>query len=138
MDSQETVVLNPQSADPASGTLAAQRDMDKSLAHSLAWRAATNWGSQLLAWASLFVVVRLLAPADFGMAAMAVVLVPYLRYLGEFGIPQTVVTLRDLTDDQLGQLNTIGVLLGLATFAASLLLAYPLACFSGLPPCFWW
>jgi teichuronic acid exporter len=107
--------------------------MDKSLAHSLAWRAATNWGSQLLAWGSLFVVVRLLAPADFGLAAMAVVLWPYLRYLGEFGVPQTVVTMRDLTDDQLGQLNTISLLLGLATFAVSIVLARPLALFFRTP-----
>ena len=130
MDSQEAVALNPESTDPA---ITPPREMDKSLAHSLAWRAATNWGSQLLAWASLFVVVRLLAPADFGIAAMSMVLVPYLRYLGEFGIPQTVVTLRDLSNDQLAQLNTIGVLLGLAAFTASLGLAYPLAWFFRTP-----
>ena len=109
------------------------REMDKSLAHSLAWRAATNWGSQILAWASLFIVVRLLAPADFGIAAMAMVLVPYLRYLGEFGIPQAVVTLRDLSDDQVAQLNTIGVLLGIGTLAASFVFAYPLATFFRTP-----
>ena len=81
------------------------KKLDKHLAHSLAWRAATNWASQVVSWASLFVVVRLLTPADFGIVAMALVLLPYLRILGEFGIPQTIVNLRDLTDEQLAQLK---------------------------------
>jgi O-antigen/teichoic acid export membrane protein len=136
LDSQEETILSPPKTAPIlppdSDSMRA-RGMDKSLAHSLTWRAVTNWGSQILAWASLLVVVRLLAPSDFGIVAMSVVLWPYLRYLGEFGIPQTVVTLRDLTDDQLGQLNTVASLLGLACFAISFALAYPLAAFSGRP-----
>src|SRR5439155_1410365 len=136
LNSQENGVLKSRKTAPelvlGSDSLRARR-MDKSLAHSLTWRAVTNWGSQIMAWASLLVVVRLLAPSDFGIVAMSVVLWPYLRYLGEFGIPQTVVTLRDLTDDQLGQLNTISSLLGLACFGISFGLAYPLAAFFRTP-----
>jgi PST family polysaccharide transporter len=107
--------------------------MDRSLAQSLAWRAAANWGSQIISWSSFLVVVRLLAPADFGIAAMAVILWPYLRYLGEFGIGQSVVTLRDLTQDQLAQLNSLAVMLGLGCFGAGVLLAKPLALFFRTP-----
>jgi PST family polysaccharide transporter len=107
--------------------------MDRSLAHSLGWRAATNWGSQILSWASLLIVARLLAPKDFGIAAMAVILWPYLRYLGEFGIPQTLVTLRDLSEDQLAQLNTIAFMLGVGCFAISCFLAGPMAAFFRTP-----
>jgi PST family polysaccharide transporter len=57
----------------------------------------------------------------------------YLRYLGEFGIPQTVVTLRDLTGDQLAQLNSVGLLLGIGSFGVGALLAYPLAAFFKTP-----
>jgi hypothetical protein len=80
---------------------AATSKMDRSLAHSIAFRAATNWASQILSWASFLIVVRLLAPSDFGIAAMALVFWPYLRLLGEVGIPTTVLTFRDMTDDQL-------------------------------------
>jgi PST family polysaccharide transporter len=107
--------------------------MDRSLAHSLAWRAGADWFSQILSWSSFLIVVRLLAPADFGIVAMAMVLWAYLRYLGEFGIPQTIVTLRDLTEDQLAQLNTIALLLGLGCFALAAILAYPLAAFFKTP-----
>src|SRR6202158_1426115 len=99
-------------AESASRAVASAK-MDRSLAHSLAWRAGADWFSQVLSWSSFLIAVRLLTPADFGIAAMAMVLWAYLRYLGEFGIPQTIVTLRDLNEDQLAQLNSVALLLGL-------------------------
>ena len=107
--------------------------MDQSLAHSLAWKAGADWLSQILSWSSFLVVVRLLTPADFGIMAMATVLWSYLRYLGEFGIPQTVVTLRDISDDQLAQLNSVALFLGVAGFGLAAILAYPLAAFFKTP-----
>lgn len=107
--------------------------MDRSLAHSIAWRAITNWASQILSWASLLIVVRLLAPADFGIAAMALIIFPYLRYLSEIGIPATVVTFRDMSEDQLAQLNTVGLVFALAFFGVAATLAHPLAAFFRIP-----
>lgn len=118
--------LNPHAAVSA-------RRMDRSLAHSLAWRAGADWFSQILSWSSFLVVVRLLTPADFGIAAMAMVLWAYLRYLGEFGIPQTIVTLRHLTEDQLAQLNSVALLLGIGSFGLAAALAYPAAAFFKTP-----
>ncbi len=117
----------------ASSTITSAQRMDQSLAHSLAWRAGADWFSQVLSWSSFLIVVRLLTPADFGIAAMAMVLWAYLRYLGEFGIPQTIVTLRDLSEDQLAQLNTIAVLLGAGGFGLAAMLAYPVAVFFKTP-----
>jgi teichuronic acid exporter len=107
--------------------------LDRSLAGSLAWQAAANWSSQILTWASFLIVARLLSPADFGIVSMAVILFSYLRYAGELGIPITVVTLRDLTESQLAQLNTVAVILGLACFAISCALAFPAAMFFRTP-----
>ena len=124
-------------AESTSLTAESTRRMDRSLAHSLAWRAGADWFSQILSWSSFIIVVRLLTPADFGIVAMAMVLWAYLRYLGEFGIPQTIVTLRDLTEDELAQLNTVALLLGLGCFALASLLAYPLAAFFKTPQLVW-
>ncbi len=134
-------VAEPKSDHPAAEspavTAESTRRMDRSLAHSLAWRAGADWFSQILSWSSFLIVVRLLTPADFGIVAMAMVLWAYLRYLGEFGIPQTIVTLRDLTEDELAQLNTVALLLGLGCFGLASLLAYPLAAFFKTPQVFW-
>jgi PST family polysaccharide transporter len=120
-------------ADGASPIPGLAKNLDQNLANSLAWRAATNWTSQLVSWASLFVVVRLLTPADFGIVTMALVVFPYLRIVGEFGIPQTIVNLRDLTEDQLAQLNTVSLLLSIACFGLSVALAWPVALFFKTP-----
>ena len=68
---------------------------------------------------------------------MAMVLWAYLRYVGEFGIPQTIVTLRDLTQDELAQLNTVALLLGFGCFGLAFVLAHPLAAFFKTPQLFW-
>ncbi len=124
--SSEKLVPNPEE-------VAAVANLDRSLATSLTWKVAADWSSQLLSWASFLIVVRILSPSDYGIVAMAMVLFTYLRLVGEFGIPQTIVVWRDLTASQLAQLNTIAVLVGAAGFALACLLAYPLAMFFRAP-----
>lgn len=137
MNSQDVIAntelegrLASQTAPAAAADMA---QMDRSLAHSIALRAVTSWASQILSWASLLIVVRLLAPADFGIAAMAIIIFPYLRYLSEIGIPATVVTFRDLSGDQLAQLNTIGLAFALGCFGIAVALAHPIAAFFRIP-----
>ena len=100
-----------------------------SLAGNVAWRAAANAVSQFVSWASLLVVVRLLSPADFGIVSMCVVFYSQLRFLGEFGLPTTIVTLRDLSDEAIAQLNTAGLMLGMVAFVLGCIIARPVAWF---------
>jgi teichuronic acid exporter len=136
LDSSEALVPSPDTTPSLSaGTEAAvaTRQMDRSLAKSLAWRAAGDWSSQIFSWVSLLVVVRLLTPADFGIVGMAVILLPYLRYISEFGIPRAIITLRDLSEDQIAQLNTIALMLGFACFVIASALAKPISLFFRTP-----
>ncbi|HTS35596.1 MAG TPA: lipopolysaccharide biosynthesis protein [Candidatus Solibacter sp.] len=104
-----------------------------SLGSNLAWRAVTNWSSQLISWAALFVTVRLLSPSDFGLVGMSVVLYWYLKFLGTFGIPATVLRHRNLNEETLAQLNTMGVAFGVGSFLISCLLAWPASLFFKTP-----
>lgn len=117
---------------PALGAAPA-KPMDRSLAGSIAWRALADWSSQIVTWAAFLIVARLLSPADFGIVSMAVILYAYLKNIGEFGIPATVINRRDLTEYQLAQLNTIAVLLGVVCFGLGCALAFPLAVFFKTP-----
>ncbi len=132
MDSQEAAAATV-SDGAATGGPKANTHLDRSLSSSVAWRAAADWTSQILTWAGFLVVARLLSPSDFGIVSMAVILFAYLRYVGEFGIPATVVNLRSMTDDQIAQLNTLGVLLGVICFGLSCALAGPMAAFFRTP-----
>jgi O-antigen/teichoic acid export membrane protein len=104
-----------------------------SLAANLAWRALANWSSQLVSWAALLVVVRLLSPADFGLVGMSVVLFWFLKFLGSFGITATVIRHRTLGEDTLAQLNTMGLIFGTASFLLACLFAWPAALFFKTP-----
>jgi O-antigen/teichoic acid export membrane protein len=117
----------------SSDQLPDRKRLDESLAKSLAWKAVADWTSQILTWSSLLIVVRLLTPADFGIVGMAVVLLPYLRFLSDFGISRTVVTLRDLTEDQLAQLNSVTAIMGLVCFGLACLFAKPVELFFRTP-----
>jgi O-antigen/teichoic acid export membrane protein len=106
---------------------------DRSLAHSVVWNAAGDWLSQLLSWAAFLIVVRVVPPADFGIAAMAVLLLPYMNLVIAFGIPRAVVTLRDLSEHQLAQLNSVSLAISLGFLLVALAIARPFAAFFHSP-----
>ncbi|HEX4164064.1 MAG TPA: lipopolysaccharide biosynthesis protein [Bryobacteraceae bacterium] len=103
------------------------------MARAIAWSAAGKWISQLFAWASTLIVVRLLSPGDFGLLGMAVTYLGLIELISEFGIGTAVVTLRTLTPRQVSQLHTAAVILGLVATALSFALAVPLSRFFHAP-----
>src|SRR5256712_2066539 len=111
--------------------------LDRSLVRGLAYTGAARWLAQLLAWASTLVVARLLAPEDYGLVGMAFVYIGLVALVNEFGLGTAIITRRELTDDQLAQLNTLSVAIGLTALAISWGAAIPLAHFFGAPPLRW-
>jgi len=68
---------------------------------------------------------------------MASIYFGLVTLVNEFGLAAAVVTRHDLTDDQIAQLNTLSVLMGLAALAVSCGVAAPLADFFGAPSLRW-
>ena len=134
MDKPEAIAINPEGAAVAATPLApSPAKPTGSLAGNLAWRAVTDWGAQIVSWTSLLVVVRVLAPSDFGLVAMSGAFYSYLRLAGEFGIPVTIMTLRDLTEEEIAQLHSVAVMLGVAAFLVACACAWPVALFFKTP-----
>ncbi len=111
--------------------------LDGTLVRGLAWTAGMKWGSQIFAWASTLIVARLLNPEDYGLVGMATVYLGFANLISEFGVGTTVITLRDLSDEDVAQLNGFALLLGLAGFVISCLLAVPLGIFFKSPRLPW-
>ncbi|MGB0076693.1 MAG: lipopolysaccharide biosynthesis protein [Candidatus Sulfotelmatobacter sp.] len=107
--------------------------LDRSLARSVAWNAASDWGTQIFTWLAFLEVMRLLTPADFGVAALAIILMPYLGQITGFGIPRAVVALPPLSDDQLSQLTTFNLISGCLCFLLGVIIAKPFAAFFRTP-----
>ena len=99
----------------------------------MAWTASAKWLSQIITWAVTLVVARLLAPADYGLFGMAMVYIGLATLFSEFGIGTAIIALRELSDDQISQLNTVSLLLGCVSFAISVAAAGPIGRFFKAP-----
>jgi len=116
---------------------AAEAKLDRSFAHGIAWQGSLKWLVQLVTWSTTIVVARILTPADYGLLAMGAVLLAFVALLSESGLGATIVTVRDVTAEQIAQINGAAVLLGIASFTAACLAAYPVGWFYhsvALPP----
>ncbi len=109
------------------------RNLDSILVRGVAWTAAVKWLTQVITWGMTVVVARLLAPSDYGLVGMATIYITLLTLFSEFGIGTAIVTMHDLTDDQVSQLNTLSLFLGLLGFLISAAAAVPLGRFFHAP-----
>src|SRR5213083_2317392 len=125
------VVLRSEASD--SRTHAQARTLDRALLHGVAWTAAAKWAAQVLSWASWLIVARLLSPEDYGLVGMATIYLGLITLLSEFGLGTAVLVVRDLSVEQINQLNGMAVLLGLAGVLASCAAAIPLGHFFRAP-----
>ena len=62
----------------------------------LGWTAGTRFLAQLVAWAVSIVVMRILSPTDYGLLAMATVLIAFLDLFSELGLGWAVVHAREV------------------------------------------
>ncbi|HWR17325.1 MAG TPA: lipopolysaccharide biosynthesis protein [Terriglobales bacterium] len=109
------------------------RNLDQHLVRGLAWTGAVKWGGQLATWAATIVVARLLTPADYGLIGMANLYLGLVALISEFGIGTAIVSIDDLGETHLRQLNTVSFLVGLIGVLASAAAALPLARFFHTP-----
>jgi O-antigen/teichoic acid export membrane protein len=111
-----------------------QAVLDRSLVRSVAWNAASSWVIQIVSWLVSLEVMRLLNPQDFGIAAMAIVLLPFLGSIAGLGIPRAIVALPDFTENQLAQLSAVNVIMGCFCLLLGIVIAKPFAAFFRTPP----
>jgi len=110
-----------------------QERLDGVLARGVAWTAAAKWLTQIVTWGITLIVARLLAPSDYGLLGIAVICLNFVTLFSEFGLGTAVITLQDLTYEQVSQLNSLSLLLGFIGFGVAAATAYPLGIFFKAP-----
>lgn len=88
------------------------------------WSAFESWGSKAAATVVFVVLARLLAPEDFGLVALGLVVVTLAQTLVKAGLAEAVVQRKDLTVDHVRASFWTSSLLGL-TLAAIVFFAAP-------------
>ena len=68
------------------------------------WRSGTQIFGQLIAWGSTFLVIRILAPSDYGLYAMTAVVLNLLSLMNGYGLANALIQQREVTPRLLRQL----------------------------------
>src|SRR5262249_53010413 len=110
---------DPRSSERTLGSHGAARpDLRHRVLRSLAWHGWASLVGQTISWAATLFVIRLLEPSDYGLMASAGVLLGFLVALSELGLGAAVVQTRDLSRDDLRDLQVLLLLVGAASGVA--------------------
>src|SRR5258708_30549952 len=90
------------------------------------WMIAVRWAIRLTGRVSTVILARLLMPSDFGIVAMAMIVVSTLEIFNQTGQKLVLIRLENPTKDHFDSAWTVSFLIGLA-IAVAILAASPLA-----------
>ena len=66
-------------------------ELKKKVIHSILWSGSLRYLGQVITWGVTLVVIRLLTPSDYGLMAMAGVIINFLTLISEFGLGVAIV-----------------------------------------------
>lgn len=92
---------------------------------AIRWTATARFLGQLISWAFTIIVIRILSPADYGLMAMAIVLMTFLYLINSIGLDSALIQKKDVTEQMRRQAFGFVILLNLA-FLLGLFLGAPL------------
>jgi O-antigen/teichoic acid export membrane protein len=108
---------------PAAGAAPAAAAISERVKKAVMWRSGSQIVAQLLTWASTFMVIRLLDPADYGLFAMTQVVLVLLNLMNGWGFAGALIQRETVSDQEVRQVFGLLILLngGLAAvqFAAA-------------------
>lgn len=110
-------------ADPPPSQAAGEPGFAAQVRSGVIWKSGSQLIGQLVAWLSTFLVIRLLNPSDYGLAAMTGVILTFLDLFNGWGFASSLV--RDETTDRhkIGQAFGMLILMNGALAAAQILAA---------------
>ncbi len=113
------------------------QEIQRSMAHGAAWMVLFKLLERSLGAISTLILVRLLAPKDFGIVAMASSFIAMAELLSAFGFDVALIQKQDAPEEHYHTAWTLNALMGLAITVAMVVLAKPVAAFYKEPGLFW-
>ncbi len=116
-ESTHGVMMNTNSESSSVAT----ESLAKQVRHAVIWRSGSQIAGQIVSWASTFLVIRMLTPADYGLVAMTGVVLLLLSMLNGHGFANALVRHTEVSARQ--QRQVFGMLVLLNALLAMLQLA---------------
>lgn len=90
---------------------------------ALIWRWGSQMAGQLVTWTATILVVRLLAPSDYGLFAMTQAMLTALNFLNGHGFATSLIQARDVNERRIGQVFGLLILSNLMLATAQFVAA---------------
>lgn len=87
------------------------------------WRSGSQIVAQMVQWAATFLVIRILAPSDYGLFAMCQVILTFMAMLNGYGLASGLIQQKTITRLEVRQLFGMLILLNVGLAGAQLLIA---------------
>src|SRR5215472_9811960 len=94
--------------------------------HALAWTLTGRVLAQATSWLATLVVIRLLAPDDYGLMALATIFVTLVALVNELGMSGALIQADRLTDAQVRQTYGLVIVVQLAFTLLIVAAAHPI------------
>jgi O-antigen/teichoic acid export membrane protein len=107
--------------------------LKRQMATSSLWSAISSGGNQIVSFIIFVVIARLVTPAEFGLVALASLLIDLMQVLSAGGIPDALVQRRELEEDVADTAFWTNLAAGVLFGALALALAYPLQMLFDMP-----
>src|SRR2546421_10614299 len=104
----------PEQGADSAGSVQKQPNMTAQTASGLSWFYLSTMTLMIANLVYTATVSRLLAPAAFGLMAMANLVILFTQYFARMGLASAVVQKPDLSKDEIRASSTVGIAIGLA------------------------
>lgn len=97
------------------------------------WMAAGRFAGQVVAWIVTIIVIRILSPEDYGLMAMAMVVIGFLALFDELGMGAALIQQKEFDEAQVRQVFGLVIIINLSAFLLLLVTATAVAKFFDEP-----
>ncbi len=100
-----------------------QMNLRQKVLSGLRWSAGLRFLGQFITWAITIIVMRLLSPQDYGLMAMAGVIITFLTMVNELGLGAALIQMRELDNSIVRQIFGLLLIINFGLFFLSLYVA---------------
>ncbi|OYY63239.1 lipopolysaccharide biosynthesis protein [Sphingomonas sp. 28-62-11] len=108
---------------PATPLIRESESLADQVRSAVIWRSGSQIVAQMVQWGATFMVIRILAPADYGLFAMTQVVVLLLNMLNGYGLASGLIRQPNVTEREIRQLFGMILLVNLGLAVIQLILA---------------
>ncbi len=123
----------PEAPEVIPSTSQADSDFGGKVRSAVIWRSGTQILAQIISWGSTLAVMRILSPGDYGIFAMAQVVLVFLAFMSGHGFASSLIQTKDVSKFQIRQAFGILLLLNAGIALTQLVIASAAAAYYKQP-----